>query len=72
MLGAADSVQVLLLGCHGSGLQRLCVALQRTQLLPLAVHVVLVSLQVRRLEGQKDSERTALLRTVIAPTALLL
>lgn len=51
VLGAADSVQVLLLGGHGGGLQRLCVTLQRAQLLPLAVHVVLVPLQVRRLGG---------------------
>lgn len=38
-------------------MQRLCVALQRAQLLPLAVHVVLMPLQVGRLEGQRDSER---------------
>lgn len=29
VLGAADGVQVLLLGSHGGSLQRLCVALQR-------------------------------------------
>lgn len=37
-------------------MQRLCVALQRAQLLPLAVHIVLMPLQVGRLEGQRDSE----------------
>lgn len=67
VLGAADRVQVLLLGCHGGSLQRLCVALQGAQLLPLAVHVVLVPLQVRRLEAQEDSEHTVPLPTMVAP-----
>lgn len=59
MLGAADGVQVLLFCSHGGRLQRLRVALQRVQLLPLAVHVVLVALQVRRLKAQVVSERTS-------------
>lgn len=46
MLGAADGVQMLLFGSHGGGLQCLCVALQWIQLFPLAVHVVLVTLQI--------------------------
>lgn len=46
LLGAADGVQMLLLCSHGGSLQSLRVALQRVQLLPLTVHVVLMTLQV--------------------------
>lgn len=68
VLGAADVLQVLLLGSHGGGLQRLRVALQRVQLLPLAVHVVLMALQVRRLEQQRDvgQNRSEPVRTATA------
>lgn len=69
VLGAADGVQVLLLGCHGGCLQRLCVALQRAQLLPLAVHVVLMPLQVGRLEGQRDRTARNEYNTTINNTA---
>ncbi|MEQ2209655.1 hypothetical protein XENOCAPTIV_002121 [Xenoophorus captivus] len=50
------TIQVLFLGSHGSGLQRLGVAVQRIQLLPLAVHVVLMTLEVRRLKQQSGTE----------------
>lgn len=56
MLGAVDGVQMLLLCSHCSRLQRLCVALQCVQLFPLTVHVVLVTLQIRSLKVQVDSE----------------
>lgn len=46
MLGAADGVQMLLLSSHGSSLQCLSITLQRIQLLPLTVHVVLMTLQI--------------------------
>lgn len=64
MLGAVDGVQMLLLCSHRSRLQRLCVALQCAQLFPLTMHVVLVTLQIRSLKVQVDSELSTSSSTV--------
>ncbi len=58
MLGAADAVQMLLLSGHGGSLQCLCVALQWIKLFPLTMHVVFMTLQIRSLKGQNDTELT--------------
>lgn len=58
MLGSADVVQMLLLSSHGGRLQRFCVALQWIQLFPFTVHVVFMTLQIRRLKLQSDTELT--------------